>query len=791
MISGFILKADADAMQARQIIGSLLLEIPLIGPTFKHAIIGQDGSFQVLYLHHIATATLFVLVIIFEHAKLIWSRVSTTFAILLFTTLLSIFLQAPLHDGLSDLLKGPWYFIGLQEIMHFTTNPIFLWIGILAIFVLLYLLPQTNAITYRILVKLLIGLLIIYTLLSLNAYFFRGINWIWELPSQRVTDFTTSWNPLWQTDTTFKSNTFFDAELKKESCLGCHSGMKGLSDSHNPTVIGCASCHGGNPWALTANNAHRTMRLIPGNLSNAKQSCGQQACHQQITTNFHSSLMATLSGMISVDRWVFGELESPDQLCNVHELTNSPADKHLKNLCVGCHLGAPKTKPGTSHYLEKGGGCLACHLDYSTELDKQVKQNFAQHKKKILNNHPNISLKVTNDKCFGCHNRSGRIATNYEGWSETRLDTGQVKNKPTLKIIEKNRVFRKQTADVHHVAGLECIDCHTAYELMGDGNLYKHKEDAVKTLCIDCHSLEKQKGRKLSDMERISQNIIALNVYLDKNANYLKQSASDLNYTNVVIDSLNNLWLTTKNTGKILKIKPANAACISTQAHKTLSCNACHAAWAPSCLGCHNTYDAKTLGYNHMLKQEQTGTWIEHVGLYDAREPTLGIHFKGKNKEIIPFVPGMVISIDQSPLKSGKTLIFKRLFAPVSPHTTSKSRSCASCHLNPIALGYGDGNLVYDVSKGKGIWLFEPKYATNQYDGLPEDAWIRFLKPSPQAQSTRLNHRPFTVAEQQSILLVGSCLSCHLETSIVMQQALINWTDVLKKRKKACIEPSY
>jgi hypothetical protein len=656
-----------------------------------------------------------------------------------------------------------------------------------------FLLPKTNGKNYRILSKLLIGLLIAYALVSLHAFFFRGANWVWEVPSQSIRggSNSVSWNPIWPTDTTFRSNELYDATIKKESCLGCHSGMKGLSDSHKPSVIGCASCHGGNTWATTAKNAHRNMRLIPGNLSDAHQSCGQQACHQQITTNIHTSLMATLSGMISVDRWVFGEINSPSQLCSISDLTDSPADKHLKNLCVGCHIGAQKSVPGTAHYLEKGGGCLSCHLNYTPELDKEVKQYYAKKTSKLPGEHPNLTLHVTDDKCFTCHNRSGRIATNYEGWSETRFDTTQAKGNPTLKIIEKNRVFTKQIPDVHHVAGMNCIDCHTAFELMGDGNLYKHKEDAVKTKCEDCHTTQKAAVRKLDEMDRISQNIIALNKYLDKKASYVKQSGSDINYTNVFKDSLHRLWLTTKNTGKRLPIKPSLSVCTSTLAHKTLSCNACHSSWAPTCLGCHNTYDAKALGFNHLLKVEQTGTWIEHIGLYDARPPTLGIRMMGNQKEIIPFVPGMVLSIDQSPFKKSNPFVFNRLFAPISPHTTHKSRSCASCHSNPVALGYGDGELTFQHEGKLGRWKFEPKYANNKYDGLPEDAWIKFMKPTQEANSTRLQHRPFTVEEQRAILLVGSCLTCHSETSQVMQLSLNNWAEVLKKRKKACIEPSY
>jgi len=54
------------------------------------------------------------------------------------------------------------------------------------------------------------------------------------------------------------------------------------------------------------------------------------------------------------------------------------------------------------------------------------------------------------------------------------------------------------------------------------------------------------------------------------------------------------------------------------------------------------------------------------------------------------FVPGMVLTIDQ-PGKPGIKAegLSRRLYARVEPHTTqAKSRSCKSCHNDPIAIGY-------------------------------------------------------------------------------------------------------
>ncbi len=101
--------------------------------------------------------------------------------------------------------------------------------------------------------------------------------------------------------------------------------------------------------------------------------------------------------------------------------------------------------------------------------------------------HPSLDLTVTNDHCFGCHSRSGRISTNYEGWQETMLNEKDIKGKKGYRILQDKRVFEFVSDDIHHQKGMDCIDCHNSYEIMGDGTVYLHEENQVKTKCEDCH----------------------------------------------------------------------------------------------------------------------------------------------------------------------------------------------------------------------------------------------------------------------------------------------------------------
>ncbi len=190
--------------------------------------------------------------------------------------------------------------------------------------------------------------------------------------------------------------------------------------------------------------------------------------------------------------------------------------------------------------------------------------------------------------------------------------------------------------------------------------------------------------------------------------------------------------------------------------------------------------------------KEQTGSWVEYTSEYNAHLPALGIRYNGDSKSVIPVIPGMILTIDVNSFnkKAHDSLIFKRLFAPVAPHTTqTEGRSCKSCHNNPVALGYGEGELNYIVEGHSGRWIFTPKYQDNVNDGLPEDAWTGFLKSRAGKTSTQSDVRPFSVTEQRKILMVGACLTCHNEDSRVIKQSLIDFKKVWSHKTRKCIVP--
>lgn len=586
-----------------------------------------------------------------------------------------------------------------------------------------------------------------------------------------------------------------------ESCIQCHGNVQGFSEFHNPKNIGCASCHLGNKLAKEKDDAHKGMILIPGNVSDAKQTCGQVNCHPGIAERIDSSLMSTMSGIISVDKYAFDEIESPTGKYHIKEIGYSASESHLRNLCASCHLGNEKKDFGPITELSRGGGCNACHLNYTDQAKNELvgydSKKLANPDSTLLKFHPSLSLNITNDHCFGCHSRSGRISTSYEGWHETSLSKEDVGNDKNFRLLKDGRIFKMIKPDVHYEAGLVCVDCHISYEVMGDGKFYEHKEEQILVKCDDCHSLVKQETMTLDQFDYESKKISEINGIDDEDRKFIKVKKSQTPLTNTYLENGRKPKLVGKRSNKKYDLNPPKFACVSSSVHTTLSCNSCHTAWAPQCVGCHTDYQPNVEGFDLLANKDTDSTWIEYHGEFFAELPTLGVREENENghskKVVDTFIPGMIMTFDKGKYETKESeIIFKRFFAPSVAHTIQKeSRSCESCHNDPLALGYGRGTLEYIVNNNIGRWIFEPKYGKIKYDNLPEDAWIGFMQTRIKDMATRENVRPFNLEEQKKILTFGACLTCHKSDSEIIKASLTEYKKQLKNLSKDCILPTW
>lgn len=563
----------------------------------------------------------------------------------------------------------------------------------------------------------------------------------------------------------------------REGCFLCHEEMIGFSQAHDPKVVGCSSCHLGDPLAAEKTTAHKGMIKIPGNMDTVMKSCGQAACHHDLVVKVNGSLMASGQGMVSVNRYVFGQTHSPDGPGHLSHLTQSAADTHLRQLCVTCHLGFPKKRSGPIDQTARGGGCTACHIDYTEKAKSQMAAYYQTEKLPTV--HPALNINVGNDRCFGCHSRSARISLNYEGWHETMLKYKNVKNPDEYRILQDHRVLTYKGADVHHERGMLCIDCHSARDVMGDGTSYNHQGEQVEISCSDCHNPENGTFVAHQDLDSDSVKILQLRNAPDLKTNrYLAARKTGKPMVNLTRGPGGETRFTGKLDNRPRELKAPAEACTNISGHERLTCQTCHTRWAPSCIECHTQYLPDKKRKDHYTGEKVPGVWKEYKGDLRGVPPALGVRRdKRFNHDVVDtFIPGMVLTIggiknnrpDRNASSEKKTdhfQVFKRLFSPTFSHTIqTKSRSCQSCHRDPWAVGLGKGRIEYHVSTTgdqKISMTFFPTGKRHPADGLPRDAWTSFLKTRRLHTATRTGARPFNKKEQQRILTVGQCLFCH------------------------------
>ncbi|MDZ7614606.1 MAG: hypothetical protein U5K51_13580 [Flavobacteriaceae bacterium] len=208
--------------------------------------------------------------------------------------------------------------------------------------------------------------------------------------------------------------------------------------------------------------------------------------------------------------------------------------------------------------------------------------------------HPSVDIFVKNEHCYGCHSRSSRISTSYEGWHETLLETIDTTRNKDFKINEDKRVYTYKGEDVHHNKGMLCIDCHTSHEVMGDGKKYLHQEDAVKIQCSDCH-FKDEPVTTITYKELDAESLLVWlhRKYEHNDKKMLAKQKDKAPLVNTLINDKGEVFLISKNNGKLLPIKPQPEICARDKVHEDVSCASCHTQWAPKCIGCHNTFDKK------------------------------------------------------------------------------------------------------------------------------------------------------------------------------------------------------
>ena len=484
----------------------------------------------------------------------------------------------------------------------------------------------------------------------------------------------------------------------EESCVRCHTDtVFDAGDPHGFAGTSCTPCHGGDPRREDKSTAHEGMTARPGEVDNADASCG--TCHGEQVVWLKNNPMRTGSRMTQTTRRLL-DTDRTYSGTTLDDLGHSPADSLLRKLCASCHLGQPLTENGADPVDDRGGGCLGCHRVASAAA------------------HPVLTRSVGDEKCFGCHSRSGRISLSYAGLAEIEPADGRVDPRRVPRLGD-GRFVEHRDADAHHRAGMGCVDCHTGPGLMGA--FAGKAPHGVDIACEDCHGNTRPRLR--IDQWPPSSRSVLDEIPFDAGPDRaFLTTAQGTPLWHIELRNEGSPLLHRKSDGKPLVVPQIeDRHFLLEEEHNALTCDACHATWAPQCHGCHVRYDPQGFQWDHLLRRYTPGAWHETRWGVINGPPPLGRRADGR---VATFVPGMILTLEHPDQDEPR---FLRRFSPLAPHTTGKARSCEGCHRDPKAFGLGEGSIE---NTGSGIH-FSPVQRTLA-DGLAADAWTSLELPDRQ-----------------------------------------------------------
>jgi len=272
-----------------------------------------------------------------------------------------------------------------------------------------------------------------------------------------------------------------------EYCLSCHADVDEISASHPVDTFGCVRCHGGERLALDADLAHSTMRggRNPSALHVVEQSCGGSDCHsgdaddqrdhiQRVMT----SVQATYAGAITQMRYTFGA-----QMSLVAEMGISAVVDHDGTTKTGItQLHAFDPTAEVNPFLQRfGENCLTCHLSAEPPVGADYMRLTgcaACHTPDIIEGETvhRLTTAIPYTQCNTCHNRG-----NYDLRTMTFVERG---DDPQTRLED---YYQPIAEFVRCEWTLDCIDCHTTREAMGDGDIHTFQSDIQYVRCATCH----------------------------------------------------------------------------------------------------------------------------------------------------------------------------------------------------------------------------------------------------------------------------------------------------------------
>ncbi len=526
----------------------------------------------------------------------------------------------------------------------------------------------------------------------------------------------------------------------------------------------------------------------PGHPVCWQDTCGR--CHLYQLKRVQSALMTTNTGMIRNIQLTWGSEDvrpyavrpakvydssgEPRTLTPVAELDDLAGELYRK-FCSLCHVGRETNEIWAGSH---GSGCASCHFPYNNNATYQGGDKTVKGEWPYSDTH-RLEALPENEVCQRCHNRSGRIALSYQGLNDG--NNGLVPTKkgmPGPRLLGGLRNMTAITPDIHYAKGMDCIDCHTSRDIMGDGYAYGNMYQQTEICCEDCHGSPREEPRHKPVKQENAEPVRESRNYQHQvlMGDEMVLTSKGRFYSNVFFEN-GKVRVIGKRDGKSHESKViTNTPEHTIAGHERLECYACHSRAVPQCYGCHTKYDQTEKGRDFVKGRKTPGAFSETEDYRRLYPFPLALNQRGK---ISPVTPGCqtfvtVISLDGKKRLDEHVFRYKgktRLrFAPFYSHNTDdKAVGCRECHSNPEFFGFGQHVVENDNIRAT---LTCEKSRDKPLDGYltMEDGKIRAF-----SAITRENSRPFSGEEIKKIMQVNLCLVCHEDDKDPIYQKELNY----------------
>jgi Cytochrome c554 and c-prime len=294
-----------------------------------------------------------------------------------------------------------------------------------------------------------------------------------------------------------------------EYCIACHADVPEISPSHPIETFGCVSCHGGERLALDADLAHSTMRggANPSDLSVVEASCGGSNCHSgsEADDRHHiqrvlTSIQSTYAGAIANILYMFGAQTDLNARFGINTITDDQTQTGITSLFA--FDPSSETNPSIQKF---GENCLTCHINAVPREGEAFTRKTGCSACHSTSEHT-LSIAIPYAQCNTCHNRG-----NYDLRTMTFVERA---DQPTDRLQDYYQPIAHFTQCEYT---LDCVDCHTRSEVMGDGDLHSSKKDIQYVQCKTCHGTptELPLTKTLTDSNDIAFTLAFLNPVVD------------------------------------------------------------------------------------------------------------------------------------------------------------------------------------------------------------------------------------------------------------------------------------